>query len=104
MTQIITLSTAGTQVVVPGRSGWRTFIASIAITVSGETNITFDFGIFGPSGAMDFGGENEPRGIVIPMGDSPAPCGYGDFSITSDGAAINVAGFITYYQESEKED
>lgn len=95
----ISLSTAGTKVVVPLQSGYLLFIATIVLTVSGETDISFGFGVFGFSGSMDFGGTNEPRGIVIAMGDSPAPCGAGAFSVSSGGVGIAVGGFVTYYLE-----
>jgi len=98
----ISLSDAGTQTVIPGRQGFRTFIASITFFVSDETNIVLTFGMFGLSGSMDFGGENEPRGITANMGDSPAPCGQGGFAITSDGSGTSVGGFVVYYSEPEK--
>ena len=100
-TAAISLSAAGTQIVVPTPGRFTLFIASIVLTVSDETNISFGFGVFGSSGSMDLGGENEPRGIVIAMGDSPAPCGQGGFTVTSDGAAVAVGGFVTYYLEKE---
>jgi len=100
-TAAISLSVAGTQVVVgtPGR--FTLFIASIVLVVSGETNIAFGFGVFGSSGSFNLGGTDEPRGMVIAMGDSPAPCGQGGFSITSSGATTYVGGFVTYYLEKE---
>ncbi len=90
---------AGTQIVVPARSGYSLFVATIVLTVSGETDINFGFGVFGLSGSMNFGGTNEPRGIVIAMGDSPAPCGQGAFSISSGAPSAAVGGFVTYYLE-----
>jgi hypothetical protein len=99
----ITIITAGTHVVIPQTPGYKTYIATIVFTVSGETNITFEMGPFGQSGAMDFGGENEPRGIVMAMGESPMPCGEKGFKIITDGTDVRVAGFIVYYYESTKE-
>lgn len=101
-TAAISLTGAGTQVVVGGLPGYRTFVACIVITVSGDTNITFGFGVFGSSGAMNFGGTDEPRGIVINMAESPAPCGTGHFSISSNAPGINVGGFAVFYQEPEE--
>ena len=98
-TAAIDLATAGTQIVVPQSMGFNTFIATIVIVVSGETNITFGFGVFGSSGLMNLGGENEPRGMVMAMGESPAPCGQGSFSVSSTGDEIVVGGFVSYYQE-----
>ncbi len=98
-TAAISLTTAGTQIVIPARSGYSLFVATIVLTVSGETDLSFIFGVFGSSGSMDFGGANEPRGIVIAMGDSPAPCGQGGFSVSSGGVGKAVGGFVTYYLE-----
>lgn len=95
----IDLAAAGTQTVIRYSPGNNIFLATIVIIVSGETHITFGFGVFGLSGAMPFGGENEPRGMVISMGESPTPCGQGDFTVTSDGADVTVGGFVSYYSE-----
>lgn len=95
----ISLSTAGSKIIVPANYSFLLFIATIVLTVSGDTDISFTFGVFGSSGSMDFGGTNEPRGIVIAMGDSPAPCGAGAFSVSSGGVGIAVGGFVTYYLE-----
>lgn len=100
-TAAISLSTAGTQTIVPGRSNFSLYIASIVLIVSDETNITFGFGVFGNSGAMLLGGGTQPGGMVIAMGESPAPCGKGGFTLTSDGVDVTVGGFITYYLEKE---
>ena len=100
-TAAISLSDAGTQIVVPASGRFTLFIASIVLTVNGETNVSFGFGIFGASGSMDFGGTDEPRGMVIAMGDSPAPCGKSGFTVTSDGSGVAVGGFCTYYLETD---
>jgi hypothetical protein len=95
----ISINGPGTWPVISKSPGFLTFVATIALTVSDETNIVLTFGVFGASGSMDFGGTDEPRGIVIPMGESPAPCGEGGFTITSDGAAATIGGLVVYYQE-----
>jgi len=92
-----------TQIIVAPRGDVRVWVATIALTVSGETEITFTFGTMGLSGAMKFGGENEPRGMVIAMGNSPASCGTGGFSIYSSGSGVSVGGFVTAFLESTKE-
>jgi hypothetical protein len=102
LTAKISLTAAGTQTIVSAPGRFLLFIASIVLTVSGETNISFSFGVFGASGSLDLGGSDEPRGIVIALGDSPAPCGKSGFSITSSGAAVAVGGFCTYYLLHDK--
>jgi hypothetical protein len=98
------MDTAGTEIIILPNPSFYLYVATIVLTVSGETDITFSFGVFGESGAMDFGGDGEPRGIVIAMGNSPTACGTGSFQITSTGASIHVGGFVSYYRESVKED
>lgn len=102
-TAAIDMDDAGTEIIILPNPNFYLYIATIVLTVSGETDITFSFGVFGESGAMDFGGENEPRGIVIAMGNSPTSCGVGSFQITSSGTDIHVGGFVSYYRESVKE-
>jgi hypothetical protein len=97
----ISLSDAGEQWVVPSRPGFRIYIATIVLTVTDETEIIFYFGSAGRSGLMHFGGEGGPKGIVIAMGNSPAPCGEGGFSLLSNGVGAAVGGFVTYYLEEE---
>lgn len=95
----ININEAGVWPIIPQTPGYRTYVATIVINVSGETDITFTFGRFPPTGIMNFGGDGEPRGMVIAMGESPAPCGEMGFVISSNGAGILVSGFIVYYYE-----
>lgn len=97
----INIDGAGTHTVMSQSPGYRKYVSVIVLTVSGETNITFGLGTFGSSGAMNFGGEGQPMGMVIAMGNSPLPCGEGGFTITSTGVGVHVGGFIVYYYEKE---
>jgi len=99
----ISLDDAGTEIIILPNPNFYLYIATIVLTVDGETDITFHFGVFGASGAMDFGGDGEPKGIVIAMGNSPTSCGVGSFQITSSEAGVHVGGFVSYYRESVKE-
>ena len=101
-TAAIDMDTAGTKIILLPNPNFYLYIATIVLTVSGETNITLAFGVFGNTGAMDFGAEGEPRGIVIAMGNSPTSCGAGSFQITSS-EAVHVGGFISYFREAVKE-
>lgn len=94
----IAFTSPGSQFIVTARTDYSLYIATIVLTVSGEVNITFTFGQAGASGPMDFGGDQEPRGIVIAMGNSPTPCGSGSFMVTGDsGNSVNVNGYVSYY-------
>jgi hypothetical protein len=96
----ISLEIPGDQIVIHGRAGRYVYISSITFTVSNETDITLVFGVQGASGAMSFGGSDEPRGITINMGNSPAPCGEGNFTISASGDSGSVEGFVVFYRES----
>jgi hypothetical protein len=94
----IALSSPGSQFVITARGDYSLYIATIVLTVSGECDITFAFGSSGSSGPMDLGGADEPRGIVIAMGNSPAPCGSGSFMVTATSAeAVSIGGFVSYF-------
>ena len=75
------------------------YVSAIVLTVDGETQIKFSFGIFGSSGWLSLGGEGQPMGMVIALGGSPIPCGEGGFSIYSSAEDISVGGFASYYLE-----
>lgn len=100
-TAAINISAGGTQEVIKLWTGRKLFISTIVLTVSKETDIYFQMGIFGNTGTMHFGGADEPKGIVIAMGNSPAPAGPGPFKVTSSATDAAVGGFIVYYQEKE---
>lgn len=95
----INFATIATHIVIPAEIGIRHFISLITFTVGGETNITLYDGDFPFSGPMDFGGTNEPRGIVISLADAPLMLGKdAAFRIASTGA-VQVSGFVTYMSE-----
>jgi len=75
------------------------YVSAIVLTVDGETQIKFSFGIFGSSGWLSLGGEGQPMGMVIALGGSPIPCGEGGFSVYSSAEDISVGGFASYYLE-----
>ena len=94
----IALTSPGSQFVITARGDYQLFIGAIVLTVSGECNITFFFGSAGQSGPMDLGGADEPRGMVIAMGNAPAPCGTGSFMVTATSdEAVNIGGFVSYF-------
>jgi hypothetical protein len=96
---LIGLINVASQQVIRPTPGSNVYVACISFTVSGETNVTFGFGDIQMSGPMDFGGDSEPRGIVMAMGESPAPCAQAGFTIYSSEPTVWVGGFTTYYLE-----
>jgi hypothetical protein len=94
----ISLTSPGSQFVITARGDYSLYIGTIVLTVDGECDISFTFGSAGSSGDMHFGGTDEPRGIVIAMGNSPAPCGTGSFMVTgTSDDTVSIGGFVAYY-------
>lgn len=82
----------------------RLYVATIVITVTDAVAITIRFGNAGASGPIYLGDTDQPKGIVIAMGNSPAPCGDGSLSISAtdiNGTNPVVGGFATCFAEEE---
>ena len=93
----INIATAATHDIIAAVAGKSHHITSIMFTVAGEVNVTLrdETGTF--TGAMDFGGTNEPRGMTHNHELSPLICTAAEkFQITLS-AAIQVSGYVTYY-------
>lgn len=74
-------------------------ITTILLTVAGQTNIVLLTAATPLSGPMDFGGTDEPRGMVSNHGNWPLECATNEaFNITSS-AAVQVSGYVIYYDE-----
>lgn len=92
----INIASAASHVIIRGASGYRIKIFYLTLTVGGDVNITFYDGANAFSGAMDFGGASEPRGIVMPHDGIAVPLDVGnDFKILLS-AAVQVSGFVVY--------
>ena len=93
----IDIATTATHEIIAAPYGKRLYICSMFFTVAGEVNITLLSGTTPLTGAMDFGGTNEPRGMVAPMGLGPLPCSLGEPFNIELSADIQVSGACTYY-------
>ncbi len=99
LVKAITFATAATHEVIAAVSGKKVKITNLMLTVAGETNLTFKSNTTALSGALDFGGTDEPRGMVQHFGDSPLETAEGEaFNITSSGA-VQLSGYATYFTE-----
>jgi hypothetical protein len=102
----INLIAPGSQTIATVTGNLRLYVATIVITVTGAVAITIVFGNAGSSGPIFLGDTGQPMGIVIAMGNSPAPCGGGSLSISAtDISGINpsIGGFATcFVEEIEK--
>lgn len=92
----INFSGGGIQTVVSSNPGDLLCIVNVALTVDAETNITLYVNGVAISGPMDFGGDGEPRGIVIPYPFSPLDCGRGGNFQVGSSDAVQVSGMVTY--------
>jgi len=93
----IDFATAATHEIIAAVAGFKINITAIAFTVAGETNLTLKSGANAVSGAMDFGGTNEPRGLTHGMADYGVRLTVSEaFNITNS-AAIQVSGYVSYY-------
>lgn len=96
---VISFATIATHEVIAAVAGKKIKITNLMLTVAGETNLTLKSNTTGLSGAMDFGGADEPKGMVTGFGDYPLETAVGEaFQITSTGA-VQVSGFATYFTE-----
>ena len=93
---VINIATAATHEIISASPGRKIKITFMTFTVGGDVNITLYEGAYAWSGAMDFGGAGEPRGIVMPpdgqaieLKDNVA------FNILLS-AAVRVSGFVLY--------
>jgi len=96
---VINKATAATHELIAAVSGSKISIVSLALTVGGEVNITFLSKATALSGAMDFGGTDEPRGMTHHFGDCPLQTAEGEAFNMTLSAAVQVSGMITYYLE-----
>jgi hypothetical protein len=95
----IDFSTIATHSIVALVASKQIKICNIMLTVAGETNLTFKSGTTAISGALDFGGTDEPRGMVHHFGDFPLQTTIGEAFQIQSTAAVQVSGYVTYYTE-----
>ncbi|MBA7495949.1 hypothetical protein ES702_06545 [subsurface metagenome] len=74
-------------------------ITNLMLTVAGETNLTFQSDANELSGDMDFGGTDEPRGMVHNFGDHPLETVAGEAFKIKSSIGVQVSGYVTYYTE-----
>lgn len=96
---VIDFSTAANHTVAAAVAGQEIHITNLTLTVGGETNLTFKSGTTAMSGAMDFGGTNEPRGISDHLGCCPLKTTAGEAFVITSSAAVQVSGYVTGYYE-----
>jgi hypothetical protein len=96
---VIDFATAANHTVVAAVAGKVIHITNITLTVAGETNLTLKSGTTAMSGAMDFGGTDEPRGVSDHLGCCPLKTVAGEAFVITSSAAVQVSGYVTGYYE-----
>lgn len=93
----IDIATADDHEIIEAVAGKKISIANIALTVGGETTLTFKSGTTAISGAMNFGGTDEPRGMTHGLGEYPLQTTIGEAFVLSISLGVQVSGYVTYY-------
>jgi hypothetical protein len=93
----IDFSGSGDNTIVTGQAGKQVKLASLVLTVGGETNLTLKAGATAITGPMDFGGTDEPRGIVDTHGYCALELAVGQSFVINSSAAVQVSGYVTGY-------
>jgi hypothetical protein len=96
---VINFSTAANHTIAAAVADKEIHITNITFTVGGETNLTFKSDTTAISGAMDFGGTDEPRGISDHLGCCPLKTTAGEAFVITSSAAVQVSGYVTGYYE-----
>lgn len=95
----IDFATAADHTIVAGVAGKKIKITNLLFTVGGETNITLKSGSTALTGAMDFGGTDEPRGMVDAHSILPLELAAGESFVIGSSGAVQVSGYVTGYIE-----
>ena len=95
----IDIASSGDNTIITGTTAKRTHICNMMFTVAGEVNIIFKSGTTDITGPMDFGGANEPKGMVCPLGLGPLLCNSGEAFKINLSAAVQVSGFCTFFKK-----
>lgn len=100
LSAVINVATQATHDIIAAVADVKHHICSIMFTVAGDVNITLRDETAPFTGAMDFGGTDEPRGMTHNYGQIPLVCGTNKaFQITLS-AAVQISGVVTYYDEA----
>ena len=95
----IDIATAADHTIIAGSAGQKIHVVNLMFTVVGEVNIILKSGANELTGPMDFGGTDEPRGAVTPLGLGPLVCNSGEAFVINLNSDIQTSGFVTYYKQ-----
>lgn len=93
----ISAASSGNNTIVAAVTGKKITITTLFFTVAGEVNVTLYDAATAMSGAMDFGGTSEPRGMVASFFDVPLELRVGRAFIINLSGAVQISGTVAYY-------
>jgi len=94
---VINTAAGGPTALIAAAPGLKHHVTMIVLTVAGDTSITFSTAAAAMTGAMAFGGTDEPRGMVANHGNFPLVGGTNEaFNITNSGSVL-ITGYLVYY-------
>ena len=103
MTAGFSLAAAAPAVIIAGVVGEQIYLSFITFFVAGVVKVTFQDGSRSISGPMNFGDEDEPRGVVLDHSRSPIVISPGNSFGIYPSTNKGVAGYCTYYTLPEPE-
>jgi len=80
-------------------TGKKIKIVNLFLTVAGDVNLTLCSNANALSGVMDFGGTDEPRGMVVPLGIFPLETVSGEAFKIRASTDVQVSGYCNYFTE-----
>jgi len=98
-TAVVDFATTATHSIVAAVPDKKIRVTNLMFTVAGEVNITLFRGATPLSGVMDFGGTDEPRGMVQHFGCCPMETAVNEAFRIKLSEDIQVSGYITYFEE-----
>jgi len=97
---VINIATGASHEIIAAVSGEKIHVCNFMFTVAGEVNVTLQSAANAISGALDFGGTDEPRAMVHNFGDFPLVLTVSEAFNILLSAAVQVSGYVTYFTEA----
>ena len=95
----IDINSSGDNTIVSATAGKQIHVHCIVFTVGGEVDIVYKEGTTAFTGSMDFGGTDEPRGIVASHHMCPIVLPNNQDFVINLSADVQVSGYLCYHKE-----
>jgi hypothetical protein len=100
ITAAIDISTAGNNTIVAADANYKIKVVTLTFTLSLENDIKLVHGSTDFSGAMPFGGTNEPKGMTMNFWPFPLETAVNEAFIMNLSTAAQVSGLVQYFKET----